>query len=165
MVLHQERPRLGLTVFRPIVAAAHRINASSFLLDGEAVIPREDGMPDFDALRSRRRDHETMLYAFDLIEHDGDDLRGVALIERKQRLGRLLVKAGDAIQFVEHLSHDGPDRVRPRLPHEFGGHRVESGPMRLIAVGRPKSGSRARTRRARRSGASGKRSGASLGRR
>ena len=78
--------------FPAIVAAAHRIKASSFLLDGEAVIPRQDGMPDFNALRSRRRDHETMLYAFDLLQHDGDDLRGVALIERKQRLGRLLAR-------------------------------------------------------------------------
>ena len=94
--------------FPSIVAAAHRIRASSFLLDGEAVIPREDGMPDFNALRSQGRNHEALLYAFDLIEHDGDDLRGVALIERKRRLGRLLGRAGDAIQFVEHLSHEGP---------------------------------------------------------
>ena len=76
--------------FPAIVAAAHRIKASAFLLDGEAVIPREDGLPDFNALRSRRRNHEAMLYAFDLIAARGDDLRGVALIERKQRLGRLL---------------------------------------------------------------------------
>ena len=60
-------------------------------------------------------------------QHDGEDLRGVALIERKQRLGRLLGRTGDAIQFVEHLAHDGANRVRPRLPDESGGHRVEAG--------------------------------------
>ena len=47
-----------------------------------------------------------MLYAFDLIAHDGEDLRHVPLIERKQRLAELL-GAQHAIQFVEHLAHDG----------------------------------------------------------
>ena len=37
--------------------------------------------------------HEAVLYAFDLIEHDGDDLRDLPLIERKQRLARLIGKA------------------------------------------------------------------------
>ena len=71
------------------------------------MIPRADGMSDFNALRSQSRNHEAMLYAFDLIAHDGDDLRGVALIDRKQRLAELLGRAGNAIQFVEHLAHDG----------------------------------------------------------
>ena len=52
--------------FPAIVDAALRIKASSFLLDGEAVIARDDGMPDFRALRSREPDHEAMLHAFDL---------------------------------------------------------------------------------------------------
>ena len=34
-----------------------------------------------------------MLYAFDLIEHDGDDLRDLPLIERKRQLARLLGRA------------------------------------------------------------------------
>ena len=49
-----------------------------------------------------------MLYAFDLIEHDGADLRDLALIERKRRLARLIGRAkGRAIRFVEHLTDDG----------------------------------------------------------
>ena len=43
------------TRFPAIVAAALRIKAKSFLLDGEAVIERADGTPDFRALRSKRR--------------------------------------------------------------------------------------------------------------
>ncbi len=46
--------------------AAHRIKTSSFLLDGKAVIARDDGTPDFHALRSKRGGHEAVLYAFDL---------------------------------------------------------------------------------------------------
>jgi bifunctional non-homologous end joining protein LigD len=38
--------------FPAIVDAASRIRATSFLIDGEAVIARDDGTPDFDALRS-----------------------------------------------------------------------------------------------------------------
>ena len=112
--------------FPAIVAAALRIKAKSFLLDGEAVIPRADGMPDFNALRSQRRNHEALLYAFDLIEHDGDDLRGVALIDRKQRLAELL-EPGPARHPIRRAS--GSRRrhcVRPRLPHGVGGHRVEA---------------------------------------
>ena len=76
--------------FPAIVDAALRINATSFLIDGEAVIARDDGTPDFHALRSRRRSHEAVLYAFDLIEHDGDDLCSLSLLQRKRRLARLL---------------------------------------------------------------------------
>jgi bifunctional non-homologous end joining protein LigD len=92
--------------FPAIVEAAHRIKASSFLIDGEAVIARDDGTPDFHALRSKRRGHEAVLFAFDLIELDGDDLRDLPLIERKRRLKKLIERR--AIQFVGHLTGDGP---------------------------------------------------------
>ena len=86
------------------------------------MIARDDGTPDFHALRSQRRGHEAVLYAFDLIEHDGNDLRDLPLIERKRRLARLLGKAKRPIRFTEHLTDDGPTvfehaaigRVRPR---------------------------------------------------
>ena len=76
--------------FPAIVDAALRIKASSFVIDGEAVITSDDGMSDFRALRSKRRGIEAVLFAFDLIEHDGDDLRRLPLIECKRRLARLL---------------------------------------------------------------------------
>jgi ATP-dependent DNA ligase len=76
--------------FPAIVDAVLRIKASSFLIDGEVVIARDDGTSDFRALRSKRRGHEAVLYAFDLIEHDGIDLRDLPLIERKFRLFKLL---------------------------------------------------------------------------
>ena len=37
-----------------------------------------------------------MLYAFDLLEHDGTDLRDLPLLERKQGLARLLARQGQA---------------------------------------------------------------------
>ena len=53
------------------------------------MIARDDGTSDFHALRSRRRGSEAVVYAFNLIEHDDDDLRGLPLIERNRRLGLL----------------------------------------------------------------------------
>jgi ATP-dependent DNA ligase len=95
--------------FPAIVGAALRIKATSFLIDGEAMIARDDGMPDFRALRSRERGHQAVLFAFDLIELDGVDLRDLPLIERKQRLKKLIGKAKRrSIRFVEHLTDDGP---------------------------------------------------------
>jgi bifunctional non-homologous end joining protein LigD len=94
--------------FPAIVAAALRIKAMSFLIDGEAVIARDDGRSDFQALRSKRRGSEAVLFAFDLIEHDGADLRDLPLIERKRRLARLIGRAKHPIRFVEHLTDDGP---------------------------------------------------------
>ena len=50
-----------------------------------------------------------MLFAFDLIEDDGNDLRDLPLIERKRRLARLLGRAKrHSIRFTEHLVGDGP---------------------------------------------------------
>ena len=96
------------TRFPAIVDAALRLKAQSFLIDGEAVIPRADGMPDFRALRSRSRGHDAVLYAFDLLLHEDEGLRDLALISRKRRLARLIGPAKrNAIRFVEHLTDDG----------------------------------------------------------
>ena len=62
----------------------------------------------FIALRNRRQGREVVLYAFDLIEHDGEDLRKLPLIERKRRLKKLVGRSKQrAIQFNEHLTGDG----------------------------------------------------------
>jgi len=54
--------------FPAIVEAASGLRAQSFLIDGEAIVCRRDGLSDFDALRYRRRGHNVTLIAFDLIE-------------------------------------------------------------------------------------------------
>jgi bifunctional non-homologous end joining protein LigD len=101
--------------FTSIVEAAQRIKATSFLIDGEAVIARHDGTPDFHALRSKRRGSDAVLFAFDLIEHDGDGLRDLPLIEHKRRLaktprhGRSAFRCRVAVGRDELLAH-GPAR-------------------------------------------------------
>jgi ATP-dependent DNA ligase len=94
--------------FPSIFDAALRLNAQSFLIDGEAIIIGDDGTHDFHALRSRG--NEAMLVAFDLIELDGDDLRERPLLARKRRLARLIgkTKTWRAIQYGDHVTGDGP---------------------------------------------------------
>ena len=46
----------------------------SCIIDGEAVACGEDGIANFNRIRYRRHDASVFLYAFDLIELDGDDL-------------------------------------------------------------------------------------------
>jgi bifunctional non-homologous end joining protein LigD len=48
-----------------------------------------------------------MLYAFDLIEHDGEDMRDRPFIDRKAALARLLRKPGAGILFNEDIAEDG----------------------------------------------------------
>ncbi|ACR15036.1 putative DNA ligase [Burkholderia phage BcepIL02] len=95
-----------------IVDAAAALPARSFVLDGEVVCCDGDGLAVFELLRSRRHDGEAFLYAFDLLELDGEDLRRVELEERKGRLERLLAGAPHGIRFNEHLIGDGPTIFR-----------------------------------------------------
>ena len=48
-----------------------------------------------------------MLYAFDLLEFNGEDLRPLPLAERKAKLARLLARKPLGIAFNEHTDADG----------------------------------------------------------
>jgi bifunctional non-homologous end joining protein LigD len=84
-----------------------------FVIDGEAVVLGVDGIPDFNALHSRKQDAEVQLYAFDILALDGDDLRGLPLSLRKTNLARLLARRPDGI-FVAPFEQGeiGPDLFR-----------------------------------------------------
>jgi bifunctional non-homologous end joining protein LigD len=75
-----------------IVEAALRNRATSFVIDGEAVLLGVDGVSDFDRLHSRKHDSEVQLYAFDCLVLDGDDLRKLPLSMQKTNLARLLAR-------------------------------------------------------------------------
>jgi bifunctional non-homologous end joining protein LigD len=65
-------------------------------------------MPSFNRIRYRRCDATVFLYAFDLIELNGDDLRRDPLEGRKATLEMILAKSGPGIRFNEHMEGDGP---------------------------------------------------------
>jgi bifunctional non-homologous end joining protein LigD len=81
--------------------------ARSFTLDGGAVVYGPDGIAIFDALHRRGTVSEAMLYAFDLLELDGEDLCTLPLGDRKKRLARLLGKRRIGIVIGEHTDEDG----------------------------------------------------------
>jgi bifunctional non-homologous end joining protein LigD len=83
------------------------LRARSFTLDGEAVVCGPDGVAIFDALHRRGTVTEAMLYAFDLLELDGDDLRSMPLGDRKNRLARLLRGRRLGIVLSDHTDDDG----------------------------------------------------------
>jgi bifunctional non-homologous end joining protein LigD len=93
-------------------AADHRsgaalLKARSFTIDGEAVVVGPDGLTDFEALRRRGAGEVAVLYTFDLIELDGDDLRCLPIETRKATLASLLPKRG-ALRLSEYIAADRP---------------------------------------------------------
>jgi bifunctional non-homologous end joining protein LigD len=102
-----------------IVEAALRNHATSFVIDGEAVLLGVDGVSDFDGLHTRKHDAEVQLYAFDCLALEGDDLRKLPLSMRKTNLARLLARRPDGI-FVAPFEQGeiGPDLFRKAC--EFG---------------------------------------------
>jgi bifunctional non-homologous end joining protein LigD len=52
-------------------------------------------------------DQSPQLYAFDLIEHDGEDLRNLPFLDRKAALARLLRNTEAGILLNEHIAEDG----------------------------------------------------------
>jgi hypothetical protein len=73
-----------------MAAAAELIKAKSFTIDGEAVVLGSGGLSRFEELSRREAARTAIPYAFDLIEHDGEDLRDRPFLERKAALARLL---------------------------------------------------------------------------
>ena len=80
-----------------IVEAALKNRMKQFVIDGEAVVLGLDGVADFNALHSRKHDHEVQLYAFDMLAGDGNDMRALPLSMRKTNLARLLARRPDGI--------------------------------------------------------------------
>ena len=91
-----------------------------------------NGLTDFEALRRRGSGDFAVLYAFDLLEYDGSDLRRMPLETRKATLASLL-KQSDVIRFSEHIAAEGlprlafiastfPERERSNDPSEIRVH-------------------------------------------
>jgi bifunctional non-homologous end joining protein LigD len=76
------------------------------VLDGEAVAHCVDGLPDFNRLLGDGK-ATACLYAFDLLFIDGEDLRPLPLVDRKERLASALQRAPEGVRYSEHM--DAPD--------------------------------------------------------
>jgi bifunctional non-homologous end joining protein LigD len=87
-----------------LLALPRHIRAKSAILDAEIVALDERGVASFERLQ--RRDQPAVLYVFDLLYADGEDLRGKPIEERKRRLQELLTPS-DTIRWSETFESDG----------------------------------------------------------
>lgn len=92
--------------FQAIADAAAGLDVSSALLDGE-IVAFKDGRPDFSTLKDAISAGGAMtLFAFDLLQLDGEDLTSLANVQRKERLRGILAES-DRLRFAEHILGSG----------------------------------------------------------
>jgi bifunctional non-homologous end joining protein LigD len=99
---HDWSPRYPL-----IVEAVNRLKVRSCLIDGEAVACDDNGLAVFERLRRKPEGRHVFLFAFDLLELDGEDLRRAAFETRKATLASLLRGCLPGLRLNEHLTHPG----------------------------------------------------------
>jgi bifunctional non-homologous end joining protein LigD len=93
-----------------VLKALMALKINSCLIDGEVAVCDDRGVAVFDRLRHGKRvKPEAALFAFDLLELDGEDLRGRPIEMRKAKLAQLLDAAGAGLQISEHLHGDGAE--------------------------------------------------------
>jgi bifunctional non-homologous end joining protein LigD len=95
-----------------ISAALASLKCSDAILDGEIVVPADNGVSSFSLLQadlSASRTNRMIYYVFDLLRLDGEDLRGEPLVERKERLRELVERLPDdaAVRFSDHFVEPG----------------------------------------------------------
>ena len=99
--------------FSAVSEALAALSSTGTWLDGEAVVFDERGVSDFGALQRalKGRPEDVAYVAFDLLFEDGQDLRELALTERKRRLERLLKRGGrklhGVVRFGDHIEGRG----------------------------------------------------------
>jgi bifunctional non-homologous end joining protein LigD len=71
-----------------------------------------DGLSRIEELSRREAARTAILYALDVIEHDGEDLRNLPFLDRKAAPARLLRDTKAGIMFNEHIAKDGPCTLR-----------------------------------------------------
>src|SRR3569623_2102571 len=93
--------------FPGIAEAAATLPVASALIDGE-VVAFKDGKPDFSSLQDAIANGGDMtLFAFDLLELDGEKLDKLPNVQRKERLRPLRDGADQRLQFAEHIVGEG----------------------------------------------------------
>jgi bifunctional non-homologous end joining protein LigD len=94
-----------------IVEALGGLEVHSAVIDGEAVVMDEDGMPDFSALHAdlaAGHAPTATFIAFDLLHLDGEDYRDRPLDERRAALFDIMGEDSEALQFSREVPGDGP---------------------------------------------------------
>ena len=97
------------TQFGSLVKPLSKLTKGSALIDGE-IVAFKHGKTDFSTLKDALSNGAPLtLFAFDLLEENGEDLHRLPLVERKERLRKLIGKRSesDAIHFSDHIVGKG----------------------------------------------------------
>ncbi len=91
--------------FPGIAEAAAALGLDSALIDGEIVKLDRNGNPGFSALQKalKKETGGFTLFAFDVLESDGEDLTKLTTIERKHRLDALIGDGNTAIRPADYI--------------------------------------------------------------
>ncbi len=118
-------------------------------IDGEDVVCGPNGVSDFDRLRAavgRMGARDAFLYAFDLLELDGNDLRREPWDVRRATLTSVLRKAANGIRLSEHLASTDGEAIF-QMPAPWGSKvSSPSAAIGRIDQGDRRTGLRSRTR-------------------
>lgn len=122
--------------FAPVARAIKGLSARTAIIDGEIVAHDDEGRGDFHRLRQElgKKSPDIVFKAFDLLWHDGEDLRPLPLHERKDRLKLLLHDAPPVLEFVDWIAI-GAGRDVLEATCKFGLEGIVS--KRLDSVYRP----------------------------
>ncbi|WP_260929181.1 DNA ligase D [Novosphingobium sp. 9] len=95
--------------FAGLIAQAVQLDVDSALIDGEAVVTLADGRTSFAALQAALKDDPGKIdyYAFDLLELNGENLTGLPLIKRKEKLAELLAQQKGHLRYSDHIVGNG----------------------------------------------------------
>ncbi len=93
--------------FRAIADAAAKLPVDRALIDGE-IVAFKQGKPDFSTLKDAISNAGDMtMFAFDMLELDGEKLDKLPNVRRKERLRPLIDGADPRIQFADHIVGEG----------------------------------------------------------
>jgi bifunctional non-homologous end joining protein LigD len=117
--------------FPLILEATSELRVRSCLIDGEAVACDDNGLAVFDCLR--RKHNAVFLYAFDLLELDGVDLRRELIETRKADARQRATRGPGGAASQRALRALRRGGVPPCLPDGAGRHRVEAARLALVS--------------------------------
>jgi bifunctional non-homologous end joining protein LigD len=100
----------------PVVDALRALDLRGTWLDGELIVTDENGRSDFSLLQHRmeqRRIGDLQYCVFDILFHEGEDLRGLPLSERKARLDAALARlpAKGALRLADQIHSDSSQLI------------------------------------------------------
>jgi bifunctional non-homologous end joining protein LigD len=108
--------------FAGVADAAKALDVGSALIDGEVVALDQFGKPSFSALQDAltRGSRDLTMFAFDLLSLDGEDLKRLPNLERKELL-RTIIPADGPILFAEHVIGEGEKLFQAMCREGFEG--------------------------------------------